>query len=265
MLYVSLIIIGFLLCVCIYLIYQLKGSGSKHNNDMKDLDNSYVKKQEQLQKDFESRVNDINARFYEIQQSYIQKEQSYDVEIQDILFRLENYKELENKVVEKYKQKEIDEKQRDFYRIILEKSDLSDVEKLNAFAPQLSKPVVLYKLMYEVYYKSKLEELFKRLIPSDCTSGGIYKITNIKNNKCYIGRTTNFLTRWRDHAKCGIGADSGAQVRNKFYEAIKMDGIENFTFEIIDRCEKDIQPEREKFWIDYYKSTEYGYNTVSGG
>ena len=41
------------------------------------------------------------------------------------------------------------------------------------------------------------------------------------------------------------------------------DGLENFTFEIIEECKKDSQilNEREKYWIKYYDSFNNGYNS----
>jgi hypothetical protein len=48
-------------------------------------------------------------------------------------------------------------------------------------ALNFSKPNVIYKLLYEVYYKAKIEELFKRVLGDKATKGGIYKITNISN------------------------------------------------------------------------------------
>lgn len=53
--------------------------------------------------------------------------------------------------------------------------------------------------------------------------GFIYKITNIKNEKIYIGLT--FFTieqRWKTHLK------DSKYVDNKFYRALKKYGAENF-------------------------------------
>jgi len=46
---------------------------------------------------------------------------------------------------------------------------------------EFSKPEIIYKLMYEVYYKSRLEEMFKRVLGENKDKGGIYKITNVNN------------------------------------------------------------------------------------
>ena len=43
-------------------------------------------------------------------------------------------------------------------------------------------------------------------------------------------------------------------------------GADNFSFEIIEKCEKDKLSDREKYWITYYNSTSpNGYNLTKGG
>lgn len=194
--------------------------------------------------------------------------QDAQVRIDAIKRSLEYYESLEAAVVAENIAKQKKELERDFYRIHIDDIALSDIAKLKPVAMQLSKPVILYKLIYEIYYKTQLEELFKRLASESDPEGkgGIYKITNINDNRIYIGRTTNFITRWRMHAKCGTGADpKGAQATTRLYEAMRREGCENFTFEIIDACGSEDHAEREKYWISYYKSAEYGYNIQSGG
>ena len=37
---------------------------------------------------------------------------------------------------------------------------------------------------------------------------GIYKITNLINNHCYIGQSIDIPTRWRNHKTNGLNKDS---------------------------------------------------------
>lgn len=48
---------------------------------------------------------------------------------------------------------------------------------------------------------------------------------------------------------------------------MKRDGIENFSFEILEECPKDLLDERERFYIAQYNSSlkAYGYNLTTGG
>lgn len=41
-------------------------------------------------------------------------------------------------------------------------------------------------------------------------------------------------------------------------------GLENFTFEVIEYCPATQLNEREKYWIDFYKSNIYGFNMTAG-
>lgn len=87
--------------------------------------------------------------------------------------------------------------------------------------------------------------------------GGIYKITNMINNKFYIGSTTDFIRRKKQHfnKKC--------RYISLLKNALCKYGKENFKFEIIEEIiEKDLLFSREQYWLDFYKSYErdIGYN-----
>lgn len=178
------------------------------------------------------------------------------------LSEMENIEKQKLAVIEKFRADEEIRAQRDFYHITIEDSIKSDVEKLKKLGSTLSRPAPLYKFIYEVYYKAKLEELFSRVLGENKSNGGIYKITNINNEKCYIGKTTNFLTRWRTHSKRGLKAEEASM--NQLYQFMWEEGIENFSFEIVEVCDKDKQTEREKYWTEFYKSSYYGYNMKVG-
>lgn len=95
---------------------------------------------------------------------------------------------------------------------------------------------------------------------------GIYKITNIKNNKIYIGQSVNIESRWKKH-RTGPFSKNNSQYNSSLYRAIRKYGISNFKFEIIEECPKENLNDREIFWISYYNSNnpDIGYNLTSGG
>lgn len=92
---------------------------------------------------------------------------------------------------------------------------------------------------------------------------GIYKITNTLNDKCYIGQSIDIETRWAQH----ICEGKRNTQKGKLYPAMFQDGIENFTFEVIEECSlnQEILNERERHWIKFYNSFEDGYNSTIGG
>lgn len=93
---------------------------------------------------------------------------------------------------------------------------------------------------------------------------GIYKITNKKDGRCYIGQSTDIGNRWTEHFKAAIGGTLTFQT-NKFYQAMATEGPESFTYEILEMCDRDKLNERERYWIEFYNSKELGYNTTIGG
>ena len=88
---------------------------------------------------------------------------------------------------------------------------------------------------------------------------GIYKITNLINNKVYIGKSeVSIEQRWEAELKYGLN--------EHFNRSVKKYGIENFKFEIIIETEENIN-ELEKKFIKEYKSYDpnFGYNKTFGG
>ena len=101
-----------------------------------------------------------------------------------------------------------------------------------------------------------------RILGKDKISG-IYKITNLKDNKIYIGQSTDIKTRWSNHIKAALKIDSIAHSR--VHDAMGEEGIWNFTFELLEQCPKEKLNEREKYYIEFYQSNIYGYNKTAGG
>lgn len=88
---------------------------------------------------------------------------------------------------------------------------------------------------------------------------GIYKITNLLNQKCYIGQSINIKQRWKQHR-------ANSQVRDEaLYLAIQKYGIENFSFEVIEECKEEELDLKEQYYINYYDSYNNGYNMTLGG
>ena len=91
----------------------------------------------------------------------------------------------------------------------------------------------------------------------------IYKITNVTNNKCYIGKTVlsieeRFLQHKRDSKKTRLE-------KRPLYSAFNKYGIDNFVIEEIEECNSEVVSEREQYWICFYDSYRNGYNAALGG
>jgi len=93
--------------------------------------------------------------------------------------------------------------------------------------------------------------------------GVIYKITNTKNNKCYIGQTIKQPNvRWYQHK---YYSRKGVRYKSKLYSAIQKYGIDCFTFEVIEEIENELLNEKEQFFILLFDSFNKGYNNTIGG
>lgn len=189
--------------------------------------------------------------------SAAETKKSVNDEIEELKLLLEDYKskrDLINQAI--VHEKEIHEQQ-DFYRIVLNESDKEDIQLLNTIEMRLHSREALYKLIYDVFYKKPLNDMINRVLQGKefC---GIYRITNLKTNESYIGKSTNIKTRWQNHCKTAIGLDGMA--RTKIHSAMKEYGIDNFSFEVLEKCTKENYSEREKYWINFYETNVYGYN-----
>ena len=154
------------------------------------------------------------------------------------------------------RQKEMKDKVDD-YRLIPSQVDLSDIKKLEKVKMELSKPRILSMLIWQTFWQPIAKVRFP-IILKDKTKMGIYKITNIETNECYIGQAVDIYKRWNQHCKAGLGIDTPPG--NKLYKAMMDYGLQNFTFEILLECNRDELNEKEKYFISLYQADTYGYN-----
>lgn len=91
----------------------------------------------------------------------------------------------------------------------------------------------------------------------------IYKITNLINNKKYIGKTNDIKRRKREHFS---NYNIEREPNKILYKAMLKYGKGNFLFEIIEECDDSIWEDREKYWIEHCNSLiPNGYNMIDGG
>lgn len=86
---------------------------------------------------------------------------------------------------------------------------------------------------------------------------GIYKITNLLNQKVYIGQSVDIEQRWKKHCftkdNCAI------------HKAIQKYGEKNFSFEVLEECKQEELNDKEIYYINKYNSYTNGYNMTLGG
>ncbi len=149
----------------------------------------------------------------------------------------------------------------EFYKLSASNEDLSDIQMLENLKASFHKPVVLSKLIWSQYFQKQTTELCDRVLGKGIVCG-IYKITNLITEQCYVGQSLNIAQRWKEHVKCGLGIQASAT--NTLYKSMQKDKIWNFTFELIQKCPKQQLNEKEKYWIQMYQSNKFGLNSNRG-
>lgn len=146
-----------------------------------------------------------------------------------------------------------------YHSLQLSEGSKRDIATLEGILPSLSADasMAISKVIWKVYYEKPYIDLVGRVV-GDKQRTGIYRLVNSVTAMCYVGQAVDIADRWRQHIKRALGAEPRTQ--NKLYPAMYKDGIENFTFEIIEECPREKLNEREDYWQEFYKAKEYGYS-----
>ena len=90
---------------------------------------------------------------------------------------------------------------------------------------------------------------------------GIYKITNRINGHSYIGQSTNIEKRWQNE-KIASNNPNDCSYDYPLSRAFRKYGIQNFSFEVIEECNREDLNDKEHYWICFYAPE---YNQTHGG
>lgn len=194
---------------------------------------------------------------HELMMSFQENIQTKRLELSEVESVLANMQSLTNAAVEANKRAHEMAEKANFYRLVLSEEDIREIERLREVTPYLRDSEPLNKVIWKVYYENPYTDMIGRVIGKGVHTG-IYKITNLENGMCYIGQAANIADRWKQHIKRGIGAET--PTRNKLYPAMLATGVENFTFEIVEECDRTKLNEREDYWQNYFKAKEFGYS-----
>ena len=234
------------------IFYQKNMEIAQTNLDksLENASNYYTAQTEQYQNDYKEIMADCAQS---ISNLISQKK----IELEKLDLAIKEQSEKVNASVEASKRAEEIRSQSDFYKLTIPKEDLDEIKELREVGEHLRNPEPLNKVIWICYYEKPTTDLIGRVIGSG-THTGIYKITNLTNQMCYVGQAANLAERWKQHIKRGLGADP--ITKNKLYPAMKAIGVENFSFEVIEECERSKLDEREDYWQDFFKAKEFGYS-----
>lgn len=224
-------------------------------------------KEEQMNKITTQLIRLDNEQQRELEKKQNARKQSAEKEMEELLATLEEMRQTcadmkakRDITLELIKEEEKIKQEKDFYRIVLKDEDIEDIKQLMSIKKYLHNQDVLHKLIYKTYIEVPMNSMFGRIGAKEVS--GVYKITNLNNNMTYIGQSTNVRNRLRAHIQSSIGISTIASqlVHDKMAE----EGLQNFTFQIIEECPKEKLNDREKYYINYYDSNNYGYNRTKG-
>ena len=181
-------------------------------------------------------------------------------ELENLTAQVEDYREKQRLINEALLRERAVKEQQDFYRVKLSPEEKEDIQNLTAFLPKIHNSSALYKIVYDLFVSRAVKEMEKRVLNNESFSG-IYKITG-PDGRIYIGKSTDIKSRWQQHCKSAFhtGTISWAAIHDEMEKV----GIDQFTFEVVERTPKENLTDREKFWIRFYDSDKTGFNMRNG-
>ena len=214
-----------------------------------------------LQFEFAEKIAAANKTYEETMTTLAEQQKQKETELALLLSEIDDFKKKQSVINEEIlRRRELEEKQ-DFFRVLIGQQEIDDIQCLLSIREKLIYRENLDKLIYDVYISKQVVEMTKRVLKGAAPSG-IYKITRLKTGEIYIGKSTDVKKRWTEHCKTAYGV--GTIAHSVLHTTIRKDGIENFTFELLEEVPKDKLTEREKYWITFYDSKSYGLNMREG-
>lgn len=226
-------------------------SNKKYDEAEKEITHYYVLRQEA-----------INKEVVQLENNYNTHKENLDRDISTLREELSDLKARREAYIEALKAEEKRQQDRAFYTINLTEENKEDIKILRSIEDKLHNSEALNRLIYDVFIKKPLGDLLLRII-GESTYGGIYKITNLDTQRAYIGRSTDIKKRLTEHVKGAFNISTIAD--QEIHRVMGREGVDKFSFEVLEKVEKEKLNEREKYWIDFYQTQSYGYNQNKGG
>ena len=216
-------------------------------------------KQELYRRECDDIEKEILAEWEEMYDRHTINCQNLEKQEIEIKFAVRNKQVDYENLIAPMKLLEQEQQKKYFWCIQIPEQDREDIHYLlTQVAPQVRNKDIIPKLVWSEYLQKLTQDLMKRAEIED--KPGIYKITNVTTGKCYVGKSTKVKQRLIDHIKGSVGISTIAD--QKIHHAMLEEGLWNWTFECICECEKDQLSEKEKYYIDFFKAKDWGYNVV---
>lgn len=249
---------------------EIKERRTQAEFDLKVLEDKREHLNEVLNTYYESEQNRISDKIKHYTDMAIQEmKNTVDVQnqiltkdIEEVQQELEKYQAMRAAINENIMRERQLQEQSEFYTINLSDAEIADLLMIKELSPRFNNRELLNKIIYESYIKRPLQEMIKRVLGGRSPSG-IYKITRKSTGEIYIGRAVSVDKRWTEHAKMAFSI--GSIAHSTLHTLMEKDGIWNYTFELLEEVPKEQLNEREKYYIDFYDSKNFGLNQKNGG
>ena len=209
-----------------------------------------------------NRLQQVNEQLNEFEANAQLRKIALNEELLPLIKEVDEYTKKREAIIEAQKREIELRDAQEFHKVQLTAVVIEDIKYINSILGRLSKPDIVAKVVWEAYIQGPTKEMLNRIIGKEKKTG-IYRITNIDTQECYIGQGTDVAKRLTEHIKGTLGIQSIADQR--IHHAMSEKGLQNWTFELLEECAKEDLNNREKFYISYYKSNEFGYNKTVGG
>lgn len=182
---------------------QKKQNIKKHIQELEEVSFSAFENYiDTLEKDYENANQLYDSKIFNLEKSFTEQKTLLDSQLDKEKQKINQQLEEENEKIQEIKnfriaaqqaiirEKEIKEKQ-NFYCLTLDEKDKNDIAILERIKPQLAKPRVLSMLIWSTWFQKPMTALCNNILGIKQVTG-IYKITNIITNECYVGQAINY-------------------------------------------------------------------------
>ena len=253
-------------------VKQLNLDNNKLKYENQQLDDTIHKKRDNLSETIEQNkqiselafndyIDNLDNRYNQVEKEFDYKIDSLREQLSDVTMELDKMKKTRAAAHEALLKEQEVKDNKDNYRIQLSELEKRDIKILNSVKKELINERPVNMIIWQTYYSKKANDLCTRILGTKQKTG-IYKITQISTNQCYIGQARDIKERLREHMKCGLGIDTPAG--NKLYKAMIENSLDDFIFEMIEECNISDLNEKEKYYIDLFQSYDYGFNSNRG-
>lgn len=246
---------------------ELNGDIAAQVENIEKLKTSFEATEEEFKKKYMAErkvwLDERNQEYIDMQSDFVEQFREENrkkmTAAQQLTDKLDELRSAANAAVEVAKRHAEEENFNSFHSLQMGQKALADIKRLEDIVPNVSAEAgeAIAKVIWKVYYEKPTGDMVGRVI-GNRRATGIYRITNTADTRCYVGQAVDIGDRWKQHIKRALNAEPRTQ--NKLYPAMYENGIQNFTFEIIEECDQSKLNEREDYWQDFYHAKEYGYS-----